>query len=197
MSPGSDRSPWLNFIEVLLCEENTDQFLGRLTKFWWNPKKTLESSHKWQRPSNKLRYAEVRVMCRQWQTCDALNNTAHISYKWFFIVVSNYGFAFTNQFSRCSAINFRANWDICCCSGAQWALLTSHHITPFHITSFHITSHQGRQEGTKGLHHNNWCGQTCDLPSLGFDPFKQVKVLEERTHLMTHQWCGTSKRRFY
>ena len=95
-------------------------------------------------------------------------------------MVSNYGFAFTNQFSRCSAINFRANWDICCCSGV-------------HITSHHFTSHQGRQEGTKGLHHNNWCGQTCDLPSLGFDLFKQVKVLEERTHLMTHQWCGTSK----
>ena len=118
--------------------------------------------------------------------------------KCFFIVVSNYGFAFTNQFSRCSAINFRANWDICCCSGAQWALLTSHHITPFHITSFHITSHQGRQEGTKGLHHNNWCGQTCDLPSLGFDLFKQVKVLEERTHLMSDSsMMWNIKRRFY
>ena len=106
----------------------------------------------------------------------------------FFIVVSNYGFAFTNQFSRCSAINFRANWDICCCSGAH---ITSHHIishliTSHHTISHHITSHhQGRQEGTKGLHHNNWCGQTCDLPSFGFDPFQQVKVFEERTQLMS------------
>ena len=48
--------------------------------------------------------------------------------KCFFIVVSNYGFAFTNQFSRCSAINFRANWDI-----AATLVITSHHITSLHI----------------------------------------------------------------
>ena len=59
--------------------------------------------------------------------------------KWFFIVVSNYGLAFTNQFSRCSAINFRANWDISCCSGAH---ITSHHIISHHITSRKTRRHE-------------------------------------------------------
>ena len=153
----------------------------KIDKILMEPKKTLESSHKWLRPSNKLRYAEG--------ACDRDNDRRVMrwiilrTFLQFFIVVSNYGFAFTNQFSRCSAINFRANWDI-----AATLVITSHH----------ITSHQGRQEGTKGLHHNKWCGQTCDLPSFGFDPFKQVKVLEERTHLMSDSsMMWNIKRLFY
>ena len=93
--------------------------------------------------------------------------------KCFFIVVSNYGFAFTNQFSRCSAINFRANWDISCCSGAR---ITSHHIT---------SHHQGRQKKHERSPPQQLMWSDMRFASLGFDPFKQVKVFEERTHLMS------------
>ena len=128
---------------------------------------------------HKLRYTEGACLA---------DNDTHVKCwiilrtfpKCFFIVVSNYGFAFTNQFSRCSAINFRANWGISCCSGA-------------HITSHHIIKED--KKSTKGLHHNNWCGQTCDLQVLDLILLSRWRFLrKERTWwVMTHQWCGTSK----
>ena len=67
-------------------------------------------------------------------------------------------------------------------------VLASHHITSHHII-------KEDKKSTKGLHHNNWCGQTCDLQVLGLILSSRWRFLwKERTWwVMTHQWCGTSK----
>ena len=102
--------------------------------------------------------------------------------KCFFIVVSNYGFAFTNQFSRCSAINFRANWDISCCSDA--------HITSHHIISHHITSRKTRRHERSPIDVVRHA--ICQV--LGLILSSRWRFLrKERTWWVTHQWCGTSK----
>ena len=129
---------------------------------------------------HKLRYTEG--------ACHAYNDR-HVK-RWiilrtfpkcFFIVVSNYGFAFTNQFSRCSAINFRANGDI-----AATLVVTSHHMTSLHIKE----DKKARKVSTITIDVVRHA--ICQV--LGLILSSRWRFLrKERTWWVTHQWCGTSK----